>query len=146
MPGGAKGAYFYKPYPLTIARGEGVYLYDVDGRRYVDFANHHTAQVLGHRHPAVDEAVTQCLLEIAAESDILQHIKSPYVRLAIAWGGALVTSIRKAPRIIKRRHAPPLGPRENNQENAFQPRPRWRPEAGKVKCVQPPSSDDENEV
>ena len=100
----------------------------------------------GLKDPAVDEAVNQCLTEIAADSDILQHIKSPYVRLAIAWGGALVTSIRKAPRIIKRRHAPPLGPRENNQEDAFQPRPRWRPEAGKVKCVQPPSSDDENEV
>ena len=30
MPGGAKGAYFYKPYPLTMERGEGCYLYDVD--------------------------------------------------------------------------------------------------------------------
>ena len=54
------------------------------------------------KDPAVDEAVTQCLLEIAAESDILKHIESPYVRLAIAWGGALVTSIRKAPQRIKK--------------------------------------------
>ena len=61
MPGGAKGAYFYKPYPLTIARGEGVYLYDVDGRRYVDFANHHTAQILGHNDPTVVEAVGEQL-------------------------------------------------------------------------------------
>ena len=56
-PGGAKGAYFHQPYPLTMERGEGCYLYDVDGRRFVDFANHHTAQVLGHNHPAVVEAV-----------------------------------------------------------------------------------------
>lgn len=61
MPGGAKGAYFYKPYPLTIARGEGVYLYDVDGRRYVDFANHHTAQILGHNAPTVVKAVAEQL-------------------------------------------------------------------------------------
>ena len=61
MPGGAKGGYFYKPYPLTMVRGEGCYLYDVDGRRYVDFANHHTAQILGHNHPAVMEAVRRQL-------------------------------------------------------------------------------------
>src|SRR5438045_3710399 len=57
MPGGAKGAYFYPPYPLTIERGEGCYLFDLDERRYVDFAGHHTAQILGHGHPAVLKAV-----------------------------------------------------------------------------------------
>ena len=57
MPGGAKGAYFHQPYPLTMARGEGCYLYDVEGQQYVDFANHHTAQVLGHNHPAVIDAI-----------------------------------------------------------------------------------------
>jgi len=61
MPGGAKGAYFYPPYPLFMERGEGCMLVDVDGRRYVDFANHHTAQVLGHCHPAVGEAVARQL-------------------------------------------------------------------------------------
>ncbi|MDD9948049.1 MAG: hypothetical protein OXU48_00790, partial [candidate division Zixibacteria bacterium] len=39
MPGVAKGAYYYAPYPVTIARAEGCHLYDVDGNRYVDFAN-----------------------------------------------------------------------------------------------------------
>jgi glutamate-1-semialdehyde 2,1-aminomutase len=57
MPGGAKGAYFYTPYPLTMQRGEGCYLYDVDERQYLDFANHHTAQILGHSHPSVIAAV-----------------------------------------------------------------------------------------
>lgn len=57
MPGGAKGAYFHPPYSLTMERGEGCYLYDVDGRRFVDFANHHTAQILGHQHPSVMDAV-----------------------------------------------------------------------------------------
>ncbi len=57
MPGGAKGAYFHQPYPLTMERGEGCYLYDVEGQQYVDFANHHTVQVLGHNYPAVVEAV-----------------------------------------------------------------------------------------
>lgn len=57
MPGGAKGAYYYAPYPLTMQRGEGCYLYDLDERRRVDFANHHTGQILGHNNPAVNEAV-----------------------------------------------------------------------------------------
>ncbi len=57
MPGGAKGAYFYPPYPLTMQRGEGCYLYDLDERRLVDFANHHTGQILGHNNPAVNQAV-----------------------------------------------------------------------------------------
>jgi glutamate-1-semialdehyde 2,1-aminomutase len=57
MPSGVKGAYTYKPYPLTMERGEGCYLYDLDGGRYVDFNNHHTSQILGHNHPAVMEAV-----------------------------------------------------------------------------------------
>lgn len=59
MPGGVKGAYFYQPYPLTVERGDGCYLYDLDGRRLVDFNNHHTAQILGHSHPAVVAAVRE---------------------------------------------------------------------------------------
>ena len=57
MPGGVKGAYYYRPYPLSMERGDGCYLYDVDGRRYIDFTNHHTAQILGHNHPVVNRAV-----------------------------------------------------------------------------------------
>ena len=57
-PGGvAKGAYYFKPFPLTIERGEGCYMYDVDGHKYVDFVNHHTGQILGHGHPDVMDAV-----------------------------------------------------------------------------------------
>ena len=57
--GAAKGAYYYPPYPLTMARGQGCHLWDVDGRRYVDCANHHTAQVLGHGNERVEAAVRE---------------------------------------------------------------------------------------
>ena len=57
MAGAAKGAYNHKPFPLTMERGEGCYLHDVDGHRYLDFASHHTVQILGHNHPAVMKAV-----------------------------------------------------------------------------------------
>ena len=55
--GPAKGAYFFQPYPLTMARARGCILEDIDGHRYVDFANHHSTQILGHNHPKVMEAV-----------------------------------------------------------------------------------------
>lgn len=61
MPGGAKGAYFYPPYPVYMERGDGCWLVDLEGRRLLDCANHHTAQVLGHNHPVVTEAIVEQL-------------------------------------------------------------------------------------
>ena len=62
MPGGvAKGAYFSKPYPLFLVSGEGCYVTTLDGQRLLDCANHHTAGILGHRHPAVMEAVRRAV-------------------------------------------------------------------------------------
>ena len=96
------------------------------------------------KDPTVDEAVTQCLMEIAAESDILQHIQSPYIRLAIAWGGALVTSIRKAPRRVN--NVANLGSRPPRKENPVQPRVHRRPPTGKVNSMQSPRIIDDSEV
>ena len=99
----------------------------------------------GLKDPAVDEAVNQCLTEIAADSDILQHIKSPYVRLAIAWGGALVTSIKRCPLPIKR-DASPMESRPPRPQGAVQSRLSRRPPPRQEYRLQPPSSDDENKV
>ena len=99
----------------------------------------------GLKDPAVDEAVNQCLTEIAAESDILQHIKSPYVRLAIAWGGALVTSLKRCPVPIKR-DASPMESRPPRPQGAVQSRLSRRPPPRQEYRLQPPSSDDENKV
>jgi glutamate-1-semialdehyde 2,1-aminomutase len=43
--------------PVVIERGEGAYLYDVDGNRYVDYIGSWGPMILGHQHPAVTEAV-----------------------------------------------------------------------------------------
>ena len=59
--GAVKGAYFHAPWPLSMARGEGCRVVDVDGNRYVDFNNHHTAQILGHGNAAVRAAVEEQL-------------------------------------------------------------------------------------
>jgi glutamate-1-semialdehyde 2,1-aminomutase len=45
--------------PFFVDRGEGAYLYDVDGRKYIDFVMSWGALMLGHAHPAVTHALTE---------------------------------------------------------------------------------------
>ncbi|HEY7930661.1 MAG TPA: glutamate-1-semialdehyde 2,1-aminomutase [Acidimicrobiales bacterium] len=45
--------------PYTVARGEGAYVVDVEGRRYVDFVQSYGASILGHAHPAVVSALRE---------------------------------------------------------------------------------------
>src|SRR5436190_16870375 len=47
--------------PPFIARGEGPYLYDLDGNRYLDYIGSWGPLILGHRHPAVIAAVEEAL-------------------------------------------------------------------------------------
>ena len=43
--------------PYFVARAEGAYVWDVEGRRYLDYVQSYGASILGHAHPAVVEAV-----------------------------------------------------------------------------------------
>jgi len=43
--------------PVFIERGEGAFLYDVDGNRYIDYLGAYGAMILGHAHPRIIEAV-----------------------------------------------------------------------------------------
>src|SRR5438132_9744270 len=45
--------------PIFIERGEGAYLYDVDGNRYIDYVGSWGPLILGHAHPRVVEAIEQ---------------------------------------------------------------------------------------
>src|SRR6267142_6357272 len=59
MPGGnTRSAFFVDPFPLTMARGEGSHLWDIDGHEYVDFLSEFTAGIFGHSHPAIRQAIT----------------------------------------------------------------------------------------
>ncbi len=51
--------------PLVIERGEGSYLFDVEGRRYLDGTAALWCNVHGHRHPAIDRAVREQLDRVA---------------------------------------------------------------------------------
>ncbi|MCB9476973.1 MAG: ornithine--oxo-acid transaminase [Deltaproteobacteria bacterium] len=51
------GSSNYAPVPLVLSRGEGVWLYDADGRRYLDMMSANSATNLGHAHPRMVKAV-----------------------------------------------------------------------------------------
>lgn len=50
------GAHNYHPLPVVLSRGEGVFLFDVDGKRYYDFLSAYSAVNQGHCHPAITSA------------------------------------------------------------------------------------------
>jgi glutamate-1-semialdehyde 2,1-aminomutase len=62
LPGGdTRTAVFFEPYPTFIVRGEGCWVYDVDGNEYIDHLNNYTVQLLGHNHPDIHAAASEQL-------------------------------------------------------------------------------------
>ena len=64
MPGGVSSSIRYNKAlgrPFYIARGEGAYLYDLEGREYVDLLTSHGATILGHNHPGIRAAIEEAL-------------------------------------------------------------------------------------
>ncbi|HEY1752582.1 MAG TPA: ornithine--oxo-acid transaminase [Caulobacteraceae bacterium] len=53
------GAKNYKPLDVVLTRGEGVYVWDIDGRRYLDCLSAYSAVNQGHCHPKILEAMTR---------------------------------------------------------------------------------------
>lgn len=61
LPGGeTRSSTWYAPYPTYMVSGDGAWLKDCDGNRYVDFLNNYTSLIHGHAQPAlVEEAADQ---------------------------------------------------------------------------------------
>ncbi len=53
------GAHNYHPLPVVLNKGEGVYVWDVDGKRYYDFLSGYSAVNQGHNHPAIVNAFVE---------------------------------------------------------------------------------------
>lgn len=53
------GAHNYHPLPVVLSRGEGVYVWDVDGKKYFDFLSAYSAVNQGHCHPKLVAAITE---------------------------------------------------------------------------------------
>ena len=70
------GAHNYHPLPVVLDRGEGVFLWDVDGKKYFDFLSAYSAVNQGHCHPRLVSALTNqakklTLTSRAFHSDLL---------------------------------------------------------------------------
>ena len=53
------GAHNYHPVPVVLEKGEGVFLYDVEGKRYYDFLSGYSAVNQGHCHPRIIQSLIQ---------------------------------------------------------------------------------------
>lgn len=53
------GAHNYHPLPVVLERGEGIFVWDVDGKRYYDFLSAYSAVNQGHCHPKIIAAMTE---------------------------------------------------------------------------------------
>jgi len=62
MPGGnTRSVLFYEPFPLVMVRGEGCFLWDADGHRYLDLLGEFTAGLYGHSNPVIRAAIDTAL-------------------------------------------------------------------------------------
>lgn len=82
------GAHNYHPLPVVLAKGEGIYVWDVEGKRYFDFLSSYSAVNQGHCHPSIVEAVreqsgTLALTSRAFYNDVL----GPYEKYVTEYFG-----------------------------------------------------------
>jgi ornithine--oxo-acid transaminase len=82
------GAHNYHPLPVVLAKGKGIYVWDVDGKKYFDFLSAYSAVNQGHCHPKIvkalcDQAQTLCLTSRAFYNDCL----GPYEEFATKFFG-----------------------------------------------------------
>jgi acetylornithine/succinyldiaminopimelate/putrescine aminotransferase len=71
-----------QPLGLEIDRAEGIYLYDVSGKKYIDLVSGISVSNLGHRHPAVIQAIEDQLKKYLHLNVYGEFIQSPQVKLA----------------------------------------------------------------
>ena len=62
------GAHNYHPLPVVLTRGEGVFLWDVEGKRYFDFLSAYSAVNQGHCHPRIIQALIDQARELTLTS------------------------------------------------------------------------------
>jgi glutamate-1-semialdehyde 2,1-aminomutase len=101
--------------PVTFASGQGAYLTDVDGNRYVDLVGSWGPMILGHAHPEVIKAVTHAVTQsssfgaptraetLLAEAIVSRVSAVEQVRFVSSGTEAVMTAVRLARAFTKRR-------------------------------------------
>src|SRR6187399_887300 len=73
----AFGARNYDPLPVVLGQGEGAWLTDVDGKRYLDLMSAYSAVSFGHAHPRIVAALTEQAHRLAVTSRAYFNDKLP---------------------------------------------------------------------
>lgn len=63
----------YARYPLVLARGKGVHVYDTEGRRYLDFITGIGVSALGHAHPRIVKVIREQAGLLVHSSNLYYH-------------------------------------------------------------------------
>ena len=71
------GASNYKPLDVVLARGRGVYVWDVEGRRYLDCLSSYSAVNQGHCHPKILAALTEQAAKLTITSRAFRNDQLP---------------------------------------------------------------------
>jgi acetylornithine/N-succinyldiaminopimelate aminotransferase len=63
----------YNRYPIAFSRGKGVFLYDLEGKRYLDFVSGLGVNALGHAHPRIVKAIREQAAKLVHISNLYYH-------------------------------------------------------------------------
>ena len=63
----------YSRYPVVLARGKGVFVYDLEGKRYLDFVSGLGVNALGHAHPRIVKAIREQAAKLLHVSNLYYH-------------------------------------------------------------------------
>jgi len=69
------GAHNYHPLDVVLTKGEGVWVYDVDGKRYLDCLSAYSALNQGHNHPKIKQAMSDQLEQLTLTSRAFRNDK-----------------------------------------------------------------------
>lgn len=73
------GAHNYHPLDIVISRGDGVWVYDVEGKRYLDCLSAYSAVNQGHGHPRIFDAMVEQAKKIALTSRAFRNDQLPFL-------------------------------------------------------------------
>ena len=114
-PGGVNSGTRGLDAPIVWAQADGANLYDADGRRYLDYHAAFGPIILGHNHPAVNQAVAQAMtqvdltgvgtteLEIRLAEKVIEHVPSAEMALIFGSGTEATYLAQRLARAVTRR-------------------------------------------
>lgn len=106
------GAHNYEPIPVLLSRGEGVYVWDVDGKRYIDMMSAYSAVSHGHCHPKLVQA-------LKAQAERLTMVSRAY------YNDKLGLFLEKICKITKQDKALPMNSGAEAVETALKAARKW---------------------